>query len=159
MNTLTTYFGYTFDTLVLVRVSSTSEFGTSDTATNLGNARIRSKPNAMSQPTVTSYSDTQITLTWSSLSGTTAGNSDILSYSLYWNKGTDASATTKVTEALINTFTFNSITGGSVYLFKVQARNIYDYGDFSSPDVSVTAVDIPGKVAIPTVTLSSTDNT
>ena len=37
----------------------------------------------------------------------------------------------------------------------MRAKNIYDYGDFSDT-TSIVAIDVPGKVAIPSVTLSTT---
>jgi hypothetical protein len=45
------------------------------------------------------------------------------------------------------------LTGGLTYKFIVRARNVYDYGPLSDP-VSVTAIDKPGKMATPTVTIS-----
>lgn len=42
------------------------------------------------------------------------------------------------------------------YKFKVRARNIYDYGDFSEI-YTVEASDLPGKPIIPTVSLTGTD--
>lgn len=94
MSVITGTYLYTFDTLVLVKVKSTNSYGDSDWAYNIGNARVESAPSQMSAPTVSAYSDTQITVTWSAVSGTAAGNSAVTSYTLYWNKGTDAGATT-----------------------------------------------------------------
>jgi len=47
MSTLTTTFGYNWDTLVEVRVSSENFFGTSATLQNLDGARIRRVPDTM----------------------------------------------------------------------------------------------------------------
>lgn len=115
-------YAYTFDSLVLVRVSSTNEYGTSTTTTNFGNARARRIPSTMNAPVIASSSDTSIVITWTELSGTTAGNSAILSYTIYWNKGTDATASTVVTEALFAspTYTFSSLTGGATYRFAIR---------------------------------------
>ena len=109
-------------------------------------------------PVITSYTDSQITLTWTALTGTASGNSDILSYNVYWNDGTGSPATLPITDSNVLTATYSGLKQGALYIFKVRARNIYDYAavtDFSNP-VSVTTIDIPGKMAIPTVTLSST---
>ena len=46
--------------------------------------------------------------------------------------------------------------GGSNYKFKVRARNIYDYGEFSD-ELVVSASDLPGKPVIPVVSLIGTD--
>jgi hypothetical protein len=118
MSTLTSTFAYGFDNLILVSVSSTSEFGTSSNQYNIGDARVRSIPiGAMIAPTVTSSSDSQIIITWPALSGTSAGNSDITAYNVYWNKGTDLTASTKYTETLLTTMNFDSIIGGANYIF------------------------------------------
>lgn len=95
MSTLTSSpYLYPFDALVLVRVSATNAYGTSTPATNFGSARIRSAPIKMTDITIASYSDSQITITWDSFSGTDAGNSAITSYNLWWNQGNASSATT-----------------------------------------------------------------
>lgn len=54
------------------------------------------------------------------------------------------------------TYTASSLTGGTTYQFQVRARNVYGYGDFSTP-VTVTAIDKPGKMPTPTVTISGTN--
>jgi hypothetical protein len=109
----------------------------------------------MNTPSIDSYSDTFINVSWTALTGTDTGNSPITSYALYWNAGTGVLATTLVTEALITSYQFTSITGGSTYYFKVIAKNIYGYGTESALS-SVTAIDVPGKMAIPDVTNSGT---
>lgn len=118
MSTLTSAtFAYTFGTTVLVRVASTNSGGTSDYAYNLGGATVRSIPNQMNDPVVTSYSDTFINLSWTALTGTATGNSDITAYDLYWNAGVGTTPSTLVTEALITSYHFTSITGGATYYF------------------------------------------
>lgn len=61
-------------------------------ANSLG-AYTRTIPSAMSIPTVTSKSNNKITISWSALTGSSAGDSTILSYNLLWDNGT-ASVTT-----------------------------------------------------------------
>lgn len=146
---------YLFDNLVLVRVASENNYGKSDYAYNLDGAKVRSVPSKMNTPTISSYSDTAITVTWAALTGTNTGNSPIKSYSLYWNAGSGTSAGTLVTEALITTYTFSSITGGNTYYFKVIAKNVYGVGTESDP-VDIKAIDVPGKMAIPDVSNSGT---
>ncbi len=41
-------------------------------------------------------------------------------------------------------FTVTGLIGGTTYKFIVRAKNIYDYGDFST-EYHVTAYDLPGK--------------
>lgn len=71
----------------------------------------------MTAPSVTSSSDSQIIITWPSLTGTSAGNSDITAYNVYWNKGVGTAASTKYTETLLTTMNFDSIIGGATYVF------------------------------------------
>ena len=41
-----------------------------------------------------------------------------------------------------------------IYAFKVRARNIYGYGQFSA-ESTIVAVDVPGQISIPTVTMAN----
>lgn len=155
VSTLTGTYAYPFDALVLVRVSARNTWGFGTPGYNLGSARIRSKPVQMADPIITSYSDSQIVVSWTALTGTDTGNSPITSYNLYWNDGT-GDADIQVLNALVTSYTFGGISGSLTYKFKVRAQNIYDYGDFSNV-TSIVALDVPGKVGIATVTLSGTD--
>jgi hypothetical protein len=143
MTTLTSTYQYTFDQLVQVRVSAINKWGPSSTMTNIGTARIRSVPSTMSSPTISSYTDTSITLTWTALADPATGNSPILSYSLYWNEGTLSSPSVALIDSLVTTYTISGLTGGQTYSFIIAARNIYGYGTYSSAS-SVLTVDIPG---------------
>lgn len=64
---------------------------------------------------------------WTALTGTQTGNSPILSYNLYWDNGS-GSAIYELTDSFVTTFTVTGLTGGSNYIFKVRARNVYGYG-------------------------------
>jgi hypothetical protein len=151
MNILTSSpFNYSFNDLVLVRVSATNSYGNGSYGYNTGTATIRSVPQQMPNITIASYSDTQITVSWPSITGIAAGNSNILSYNLFWNAGNSSSASTFVTDSLVNNWTFSGLTGGNNYTFTVRARNIYGYGNLSSP-VSVITIDVPSQIQIPTV--------
>jgi len=146
---------------VFVRVGSENGFSlVSDTivyAMNLDGAKIRKIPVIMAQPLIPAYTDTYINVTWTALTGDNSGNSPITSYALYWNAGADGvtTATTLVTEALITSYQFTSVVGGKTYYFAVKAKNVYGYGD-PSPTNSITAIDIPGKMQIPTVAIDGT---
>lgn len=154
MSTLTsTTYAYTFDDLVLVRVASENNYGISAYTYNLDGAHIRSVPSQMNTPVIQAYSDTFINVTWAALTDPSTGNSPITSYSLYWNAGSGTTPSTLVTDSLITAYQFTAITGGSTYYFAVIANNIYGAGTVSS-SVSVTAIDIPGKMSIPTVSNS-----
>ena len=86
MNVLTSSpFNYIFNDLVLVEVLATNSYGSGSYGYNTGSATIRSVPEQMPNLTIVSYSDTYITVSWPSISGIAAGNSNILSYNLFWN--------------------------------------------------------------------------
>lgn len=99
---------------------------------------------------------TQIQVDWTALTGTATGNSPILSYNLYWDNALVA-VTIPVTDTLVTTYTFTGLNAGTTYRFKVRARNIYDYGDFSSA-VPIIASSVPDTMSAVTTTLSGTSN-
>lgn len=71
----------------------------------------------MPAPTVgTGSTDTLIVLDWSTLSGTAAGNSDILSYNVYWDNGS-GTVNIELTDSLVTTLNVVSVTGGTTYQF------------------------------------------
>jgi titin len=164
MSTLTgVTLGYAFDQVVTVRVSATNSYGfglVSPTSDSSG-ARIRVVPSQMSPPTLgTGSTDVTVIMNWVALTGTSAGNSAVIAYSLLWDNGVSASAepTVELVDALVSTFTVTGVTGGTTYRFAVRARNIYGYGPTSTVTVVIPA-DAPGKTAIPTVALAVADPT
>ena len=86
----------------------------------------------MAIPTLVSYSDSYITISWTPLSAPANGNSNIIAYNLQWNSGS-GSTYTDLTSTLSTTYTISVLTGGLTYLFQVRAKNIYDFGPFSPP--------------------------
>lgn len=92
---------------------------------------------------------------WQELTGLTTGNSEILSYNLYWDDGTSV-LDIELCDEVRTDFTVTGLQGGVNYRFKVRASNIYDYGDFSE-EYLVEASDLPGKPIVPTVTLEATN--
>jgi len=110
----------------------------------------------MNDPVISAYSDTYINLTWTALTGDSTGNSAITAYQLYWNAGSGTTATTLVTEALITSYQFATITGGTAYYFRLVAKNVYGTGTTSNT-VSISAIDVPGKMSIPSVANSGTN--
>jgi len=159
-----TYSYATGGDLVQVRVRAANFFGfgvPSDVSGPSG-ARIRAVPGQMAAPTEDSNcTDVTLTMNWVALSGIDAGSSTVIAYSLLWDAGVASTAEasfTELTDALVTSFTVNSVEGGRAYRFKVRARNIYGYG----VDSAVTTVipdDKPGKTAIATVQVSATTPT
>jgi hypothetical protein len=106
-----------------------------------------------------SCTDVTLTMNWVALSGLSAGSSSVIAYSLYWDAGVAEAVTfTELTDALVTSFTVNAVEGGKTYRFKVRARNIYGYGEYS-PVTVVIPDDKPGKTAIATVAVSATTPT
>lgn len=148
--------------LVQVRVKAANYFGFGvlSPVSDASGARIRAVPGQMAAPTEdASCTDVTLTMNWVALSGIDAGSSSVIAYSLYWDAGDAAAVTfTELTDALVTSFTVNAVDGGRAYRFKVRARNIYGYGDYSAVTV-VIPDDKPGKTAIATVALSATTPT
>lgn len=126
---------------------------------NTAGAKIRRIPDDMSAPTITAYSDTSITVSWTPLTSPNNGNSDILSYSLKWDNGGATTPSIELSNVLTTSYVVTGITSGTAYQFSVRARNIYGYSANESPITSATAIDAPGKMDIPTVALDTTDPT
>lgn len=146
----------TFDTLVEVRASARNSYGWGSTSTtNVVGAHARTKPNQMTTPTTTSITEARIALEWTALSSPANGNSEVVSYSVYWDNG---SGTTSIAllDSLVTSVSVPGLTGGVTYRFKVRARNIYGSGVFSTV-LSVLASDLPDKMSTPTVTIGSAD--
>lgn len=70
----------------------------------------------MSPPTITSYSDTEISLSWSSLTAPANGNAAVTSYELYWDNGAGTTPSIQLVKALTNTYEVGGgIVGGTNY--------------------------------------------
>lgn len=108
----------------------------------------------MLPPFEVSSTENTIVVEWLTLTGAETGDSEILSYNLYWD---DASTNLDIEliDAIATTFTVTGLVGGNNYQFKVRARNIYGYGAFSDVFL-LQAADIPGKPNLPVVSLDST---
>ena len=83
-----------------------------------------------------------------------AGNSAILTYNLYWDKGTGLTDF-ELVDKFVSNFRVTGLVGGLNYRFKVRASNVYGYGAFS-PEYSLEASDLPGRPEIPKVSLDET---
>jgi hypothetical protein len=109
----------------------------------------------MGPVSVVSKTETEITLTWSSLSGTATGNSDITQYTLYFDDNT-GETTIKLHAGLLTEFNHQGTTGGLTYKFAVRAENIYGEGP-SSDELSQIASDVPDIIKIATTSISGTE--
>lgn len=105
---------------------------------------------------------TQIQVDWVALSNVADyGGSPILSYHLQWDAGSNGITFTDLTglstESTATTYIVTSgITGGTDYQFKVRAKNLYGWGDYS-PIVTIKAAQEPAQVTSITTTVSGLD--
>ena len=148
MDTLTASpFNLAFDQLVLVKAISTNFYGSGpESVVNIGGVRVMQKPSQMGPISVISKTETEITLSWGSLTGIATGNSAITAYNLYWdnNSGTVSNL---VVSGLINQFTVQGTTGGQTYQFQVTASNVYGEGE-RSQTLSQISSDVPDLISI-----------
>ena len=101
------------------------------------------------------HSDTRkdmLKVEWTALTTEQRGGANILSYKLVWDGGLGGSVDLELTSVttyyteLSYTIT-DGIQAGEEYLFKVQALNIYGWGDFS--DISILkASEVPSQPVI-----------
>jgi FtsP/CotA-like multicopper oxidase with cupredoxin domain len=134
MSTLTSAtYAYAFDDLVVVRAKATNSHGSavdySDDNT-LG-AKIRTVPIIITTLAVSSYSDSQITLTWTGLTAPDNGNSAVLNYMIESDYGTTTTYTPVITTSSTS-YTFTPTVGGTTYRFIIAAYNIYGPSTFSN---------------------------
>jgi hypothetical protein len=106
----------------------------------------------MQAPSQLFSTDSTIKVQWLPLFGAETGNSVILTYNLYWDRG--SSEWEELTDSLRTDWQVTGLTGGVSYKFKVRANNIYGYGIFSE-EYTVEAADVPGRPELPVVSLSN----
>lgn len=101
-----TPYNLVFGDLVVARARTTNFYGTSQwSQLNTQGAIIKQVPTKMGPISVLSKTETEITLSWSTLNGQEAtGNSEILAYNLYWDKGSTSQPNIKVVSTLDTEF-------------------------------------------------------
>lgn len=146
MQTLTgANFLLTYGTLVQVRVTPTNNKGTGPTSDLLTKgATIRTVPVSPAAPTRgLNTNEFKIQVDWLPLVSTMdIGGTPILAYRLFWDSGT-GTTDVEVVEGMIFSYTLVGLQQHQAYKFKVQAKNIYGYGAFSTETV-ISTTDIPG---------------
>jgi hypothetical protein len=154
--------------LIVVRASAYNANGWSTVSTpNTSGAKVRTIATTMHAPVRdASSSDTQIVLTWSTLTGDAdTGGATILSYGLEWDAGTTGGAGGQVwsylsghtVRSLTTTFTISSgLTAGQAYLFRLKAENVYGWGP-ASTQTTVYAAGLPSQPSTVTTTVMGTN--
>lgn len=111
----------------------------------------------MASPTYSSLTETSVTINWTTLTtNADIGGTAITSYNLYWDNGTGTTSIS-LSDALTTSFALTGLSGGTTYKFKVRAKNVIGYGDFSSTELSVTASAVPATPGSATVVQTSTN--
>jgi len=111
----------------------------------------------MTAPSIQSATDTNIVVTWSALTSPANGNAPIQAYELLWDNGSGTTPSISLVNSLTTSYTVTSanLIAGTTYRFAVKARNIYGSSSSISSVVSAVAIDPPGEVPIPSVTLGT----
>jgi len=166
MSTITGTYGYVLEDLVEARVAAWNWVGMSqyseaneavDADSGELNALARTVPQAPDMPTEgEDTSETQLQVDWTDVVGNKNGNSEVTSYSLWWDNGdSGVEPETELVNDLVFTYTITGLVAGS-YRFKVRAHNIYGPGEWSDI-ATIRASFVPDVVATMTVTLNSPD--
>lgn len=144
-------FSLTYDTLVRAKVLARNERGWSaESPANTDGAKVKWKPLAMGNPKGLPFrgsetGPTQIDVRWETISTPQDGASPVLSYHLEYDNGTLGTKTPTWTtlvgvapDSLATQYLVTSqLVSGTTYAFRVRARNIFGWGDYSVVD-SVT---------------------
>ena len=154
-------FSLAYDTLIRAKVIARNERGSSVASDpNASGARVQVEPLAVTAPTRgSSTGPAQLEVNWSSLTTPNDGGSPVLSYHLQYDSGTSATSWTDVIglspDSLLLTFTVSSnIDSGTLYGFRVRARNIFGWGPYSTPTY-IKAAREPGVPLAPTTSIDS----
>jgi hypothetical protein len=140
-------FNYVFDDVVKVKATSTNDFGTPIfSLVNTEGAKIRRVPDKMNAPFLVSRTKATMTIKWIALTAPATGNSNIISYNLYWDNGL-GEITIELADSLITEYSLTGLIGGTFYKFQVRAKNIYGYGERSDTTV-IEASDVPDVMSI-----------
>lgn len=138
-----------FDQLIQFKVSARNVNGWGEASElNTQGATVRTVPRFMN-PAVreVTTNDKQIFINWQPISSyNDIGGSGVFSYGLEWDNGTN-----QVEWSRINGYMFNSleesyvaqdVVKGTIYNFRLQARNIYGWGAYSEIK-AIAAAGIP----------------
>lgn len=137
---------------IWAKVSATNLYGTSDHST-LGNGAVivtvpDSPRNVANNPAVTSTNKIGIVFD----AGFSDGGLPVLDYRISWDQGTGQWVVRQEGLSTLS-YTAASVQMGTVYSFRVEARNAYGYSSFSS-EVSILAASVPSQPSAPTTYVS-----
>ncbi len=84
------------------------------------------------------------------------GGSAITNYTIEVYDGDTLTFISSREIADVTSYTYTELTNGSIYVFKVKAKNVIEYGELSEPSNQVTPATVPGAPAKPTGTRGDT---
>ena len=96
--------------------------------------------------------ENELQVDWVAVTGSDTGNSEVLTYSLWWDNGDGGDPTVELLEDLVFTEYITGLLPGS-YRFMVRANNIYGYGEWSEV-AEIRASYVPDVLATMTVKLN-----
>jgi hypothetical protein len=159
MATIRSTLSLSVDSLIQVKIRAKNERGYGDySQLNVAGAYVENIPSQVSTPTfdITTSTDTQITLTWTGLTGANKGGSSVTltRYEIWWTSVSSSNTFTLLTTTTSSTtsYTKTGLTPGITYFFKVGAVNDYGDGPLSSY-ASLVASTIPSQPSAPTVSI------
>lgn len=134
---------------IFAKVEAINSYGTGPlSAASSDTVYLSKAPSAPSaSPAITTQTETAIAVSYAALSGNSeTGGSDILSYNIVFDDGSNGSTfTTLAGETPFTTslaYTKSGLTSGTTYQFKYRAYNKHGWSDYS-PVISILAAEVP----------------
>lgn len=135
-------FNLAINDTIVVRVKAVNDLGSAVNYSPLNTGVVTVKTNPLSPATVPeigpSTTESQIEIVIAAIDADLTGESDILTYDIYWDNGSGQSywmLLETITNTGSSTFSYLQSTGvaeGGTYYFKYRANNLYGEGEFSS---------------------------
>jgi hypothetical protein len=141
--------------LILARLKITSAEGTAESGDSENTVEVEAPPDPPSDPPeVSSYNEFEMTIVTPEITCTDCGE-NIISYALYWNRGSGDEYTSVIDINTMNTnrqFLLTGLTAGAFYKYKYKVMNNQGWSDFSDDLLNVLeqqAIGFPGKPVYP----------
>ena len=93
-------------------------------------AHVVKRPDKMNSPRLGNSRSSAISISWGEVPNTSYGETETVSYSLFWSDGSDITMTNSI-EKLKGSFTSTNLAPLSLYRFTIKARNDCGYGSNS----------------------------
>lgn len=137
---------------IVVQVQAHNDRGWGLFGTSTNGIHVQSEPEALDIPWRSAITtNKQIGVEWSLLPNTRIGMSPVTSYNLWWDEGSNGEfwySLIGIDEPVLTQTVFlvtKNILEGQYYKFKIRAKNIWGWGEFS-PIVTIRASTFPSAV-------------